>query len=62
MYHMMRISLLIAVGGAVVGGFSPSSAGDPNPKLVTEHFMIHASDPGIKLYIRNKRPEGMTEF
>src|SRR5215510_13914445 len=59
MYHMMRISFLIA---AVVGGFCPSSAGDPTPKLVTEHFMIDASDPGIKLYIRNKRPEEMTEF
>jgi hypothetical protein len=59
MYHMMRISFLIA---AVVGGLSPSSAGDPTPKLVTEHFKIDASDPGIKLYIRNKRPEEMTEF
>ena len=60
MYQIMRISLLIAV--AVVGGFSPSSAGDPTSKLVTEHFMIDASDPNIKLYIRNKRPEEMTEF
>ena len=62
MYHMMRISLLIAVAGTVVGGFSPIGAGDPTPKLITEHFLIDASDPGIKLYIRNKRPEEMTEF
>jgi hypothetical protein len=45
MYQTMRISLLIAVAGAVVAGFSQSSAGDPTPKLVTEHFMIDASDP-----------------
>lgn len=62
MYQIMRISLLIAVAGAVVGGVSPSGAGDPTPKLVVEHFMIDASDPSIKLYIRNKRPEEMTEF
>lgn len=62
MNHIKRIWLFIAVAGAVVGGVSPSGAGDPTPKLVTEHFMIDASDPSIKLYIRNKRPEGMTEF
>jgi pimeloyl-ACP methyl ester carboxylesterase len=62
MYHAMRVSLLVAVAGAVVGGLSSSNAGDLTPTLVTEHFMIDASDPGIKLYIRNKRPEEMTEF
>jgi pimeloyl-ACP methyl ester carboxylesterase len=31
-------------------------------KLVTEEFMIPASDPGIQLYVRNKRPEGLTQF
>jgi pimeloyl-ACP methyl ester carboxylesterase len=62
MNHIKRIWLFIAVAGAVVGGVSPSGAADPTPKLVTEHFMIDASDPSIKLYIRNKRPEGMTEF
>lgn len=31
-------------------------------KLVTEEFMIPAVDPGIQLYVRNKRPEGMTQF
>ena len=37
-------------------------AADPTPKLVTEHFMIDAVDPGMKLYVRNKRPEDMTQF
>ena len=33
-----------------------------NVKLVTEEFMVPAVDPGIQLYVRNKRPEGMTQF
>ena len=37
-------------------------ATDEAPKLVTEHIMIEAADPGIKLYVRNKRPEDMKQF
>jgi pimeloyl-ACP methyl ester carboxylesterase len=33
------------------------------PKLVMEEFRIPAVDaPGIQLYVRNKRPEGLTRF
>src|SRR3954447_12721602 len=32
------------------------------PDLVTESTMIPSGDPGIELYIRNKRPAGMTAF
>jgi len=63
MYQIRHvIELLIAVAVGVFAGLPSSSATDPTPKLVTEHFMIDASDPGIKLYIRNKRPEEMTQF
>ena len=63
MYHIRRvIRLLFAVAVAVLAGLSLSSAADPTPRLVTEHFTIDAPDPGIKLYIRNKRPEAMTQF
>jgi len=31
-------------------------------KLVTESYQIPACDPGVQLYVRNKRPEGMTAF
>jgi hypothetical protein len=31
-------------------------------RLLTEHFMIDAVEPGTKLYVRNKRPEGMKQF
>src|ERR1700712_2770708 len=32
------------------------------PELVTENAMIPSGDAGIELYIRNKRPAGMTAF
>lgn len=31
-------------------------------KLVTESYHVPARDPGIQLYVRNKRPETMTSF
>ena len=31
-------------------------------KLVTESYHVPARDPGIQLYVRNKRPEGLTRF
>ena len=32
------------------------------PELVTESTMIPSGDAGIELYLRNKRPAGMTAF
>src|SRR5882762_6366250 len=32
------------------------------PELVTENTMIPSGDAGIELYMRNKRPAGMTRF
>ena len=32
------------------------------PKLVTEEFMVPAVDPGIQIYVRNKRPENLRNF
>jgi hypothetical protein len=51
--------LLTAAALATFAAFSSGRAADQTPKLLTEHFMIDAVDPGTKLYIRNKRPEGM---
>jgi pimeloyl-ACP methyl ester carboxylesterase len=33
-----------------------------DPKLTTEDFMVPALDPGIDIYVRNKRPADMTSF
>jgi len=32
------------------------------PKVVTESYFVPAKDPGIQLYVRNKRPEGVLKF
>src|SRR6195952_5547803 len=32
------------------------------PELVTESYLIPSGDAGIELYVRNKRPVGMTTF
>ncbi len=32
------------------------------PALVTEEFIVPAVDPGISLYVRNKHPQGVTQF
>src|SRR3989441_5808914 len=33
-----------------------------DPELVMEEFMVPAMDPGIRLYVRNKRPEDARKF
>jgi pimeloyl-ACP methyl ester carboxylesterase len=64
-------SSTFALGGAVLAPqlakaetAAPKSAiaADPAQKLVTEQFMIEAADPGIKLYVRNKRTEDLKQF
>jgi pimeloyl-ACP methyl ester carboxylesterase len=61
-YRAQIVTLLTAAALATFAAFSSGRAADQTPKLLTEHFMIDAVDPGTKLYIRNKRPEGMTQF
>src|SRR5262245_64347627 len=39
---------------------SPASA--QTPQLVTEEMMVKSSDPGIEIYVRNKRPANMTSL
>jgi len=63
MQHSRQIIMLLTVAAlAAPAGFSSSRAADQPPKLVTEHFLIDAADPGIRLYVRNKRPEEMNQF
>src|SRR5262245_7441569 len=56
------ITLLAAAALAAFAAISSGVADDQTPKLVTEHFIIDAADTGVKLYVRNKRPEEMTQF
>ncbi len=41
-------------------GAMPVSA--QSVKIVTESYHVPAKDPGIQLHVRNKRPEGVTNF
>src|SRR4030095_16313507 len=49
------VCFVVVTGGAGM----PSQA---EPQLATESYMIQSRDPGIQLYVRNKRPEGMAQF
>jgi hypothetical protein len=40
----------------------PSTALADGRRLETENYHIPGVDPGIQLFIRNKRPEGVTTF
>jgi pimeloyl-ACP methyl ester carboxylesterase len=63
MRHSGPIITLLAAAVVTAPAVSSSvRAADPAPKLVAEHFMIDAIDPGIKLYVRNKRPEQLKQF
>jgi pimeloyl-ACP methyl ester carboxylesterase len=57
---MRRRALLASplLAAPLAGGTIPSASAQPAPRLATEEFMVPAGDPGIELFVRNKRPEG----
>src|SRR5438093_7909804 len=55
------VASVVAVPG-LVQAQQPMMSSQAEPKLVTESCMIQTRDPGIQLYVRNKRPDGMTQF
>src|SRR3954469_24726770 len=55
----MRLSsILLAAMTAVL---APAALAQ-SPKIVTEEMMVPSSDPGIEIYVRNKRAAEMTSF
>ena len=40
---------------------TPAASAEP-PKVIVESYFVPAKDPGIQLYVRNKRPEGVLKF
>ena len=56
--HTMIRTFVLAI--ALV--FAGAPAGAQSQKLVTEEFMVPASEPGIEIFVRNKHPAGMTTF
>ncbi|KRR29013.1 alpha/beta hydrolase [Bradyrhizobium retamae] len=56
------VRLLIATAGFVLAMLLSIPALAQTRALVTEEMMVKASDPGIEIYVRNKRPADMTTF
>jgi pimeloyl-ACP methyl ester carboxylesterase len=55
-------SLLAALCGVIVSVSATLAFAQTSAKLVTEEFMVPSSDPGIKLYLRNKHLQGSAGF
>jgi pimeloyl-ACP methyl ester carboxylesterase len=49
------------VAGILAVSVSPAVA-QPGTPIVVESYLIPSGDPGIQLYVRNKRPGAMTTF
>jgi pimeloyl-ACP methyl ester carboxylesterase len=54
---MHRRSILAAP--AIVTVASLPAAAQAQPQIVTEEFMVPTPDPGVEVFLRSKRPEGM---
>jgi pimeloyl-ACP methyl ester carboxylesterase len=52
----------IAAIGAVIFATIAAPAIAQTPRLVTEEMMVKSNDPGIEIYVRNKRPADMSTF
>jgi pimeloyl-ACP methyl ester carboxylesterase len=57
----MRRGMITLVAGIFTASVSPAVA-QPTTPTVAESYLIPSGDPGIQLYVRNKRPGGMTVF
>jgi pimeloyl-ACP methyl ester carboxylesterase len=57
---MRRRELLAAplFAAPALAADSAPAAAQGAPQIATEEFMVSARDPGIELFVRNKRPEG----
>jgi pimeloyl-ACP methyl ester carboxylesterase len=56
------LKLSIATTGLLLATFLAVPAFAQTWALVTEEMMVKTSDPGIDIYVRNKRPADMTAF
>lgn len=54
-FHIIALGIFVAT---MFAGRALAQA----PRLVTEEMMLQSSDPGIDIYVRNKRPADMNAF
>src|SRR3954465_15687082 len=59
---MHRRALLATPLAAPLIAALPTQAEAQATPIATEEFMVPAKDPGIEIFVRNKRPEGMAPF
>lgn len=60
---MRRDTSMVLLGTALtVGTIGGAVATAQSPKVVVESYHVPARDPGIQLYVRNKRPDGVSAF
>ena len=57
-----RKMCLLAAAACIAALAACASAPAAPPQLASEDFMIPSNDPGISLFVRNKRPAGMAAF
>src|SRR5215469_16687165 len=62
MWTIQRTAVVTVVALMAAARFSSAGVAQPTVKIVTEQFMIDSGDSGIKLYVRNKRPEDLLQF
>src|SRR5262249_16149162 len=62
MWTIQRTAAVMVVALTAAARFSSAGMAQPTVKIATEQFMIDAAAPGIKLYVRNKRPEDLLQF
>src|SRR5882724_13620888 len=55
----MRVSSALLVAVAMI--IAPAALAQ-TPKITMEEMMVPSPDPGIEIYVRNKRPADMTSF
>jgi pimeloyl-ACP methyl ester carboxylesterase len=55
-------SIAIIIAAVAATAVLPAAADAQAPRLVTEEMMVKSPDPGIEIYVRNKRPADMTAF
>src|SRR5262249_23340145 len=52
----------LALGIATAATMFAAATAIAQTRLVTEEIMVKSPDPGIEIYVRNKRPADMTTF
>lgn len=59
---LLPIACVAAAAWAAVIAMPTARSNAGSTDLVVEEFMIDSADPGVRLYVRNKRPAGQPSF